>query len=118
VTLSSLATTGARMYNGVFDCVKKVASRNGELYYAFLSSNSCEFCLTSLRCALRVPGISGLYSGLTAGIMRQLVYGMPRMAFYTILLDRFKPPSGEKMPFLKLLGCGFAAGGTAAAIGT
>lgn len=50
-------------------------------------------------------------------MLRQVVYGMPRMAFYTILLEHFKPADGSKMSFAGLLGCGFAAGGTAAAIG-
>jgi hypothetical protein len=42
---------------------------------------------------------------------------MPRMAFYTILLERFQPKDGTPMPFPTLLTCGFVAGGVASAIG-
>ena len=35
-------------------------------------------------------GIAGLYSGLSAGILRQLTYGGPRMAIYPMLVDKAK----------------------------
>lgn len=73
----------------------------------------------SLDCAMQVLRREGLvkgwYAGISAGIFRQLSYGMPRMAFYTMLLERFK--TKEAMPFAKKLGLGLVAGGTAALIG-
>lgn len=79
----------ARQYKGSLDCAVKVFQKEGL--------------------------VNGLYAGISAGIFRQLSYGMPRMAFYTMLLERFKTEGA--MPFYKKLGLGSIAGGTAAMIG-
>lgn len=47
------------MYKGTFDCIAKIAQKGG---------------------------MSGLYSGVSAGILRQLTYGGPRMAIYPMLV--------------------------------
>ncbi len=78
-----------RQYKGTVDCAMKVLRKEGL--------------------------VNGWYAGISAGIFRQLSYGMPRMAFYTMLLERFK--TKEAMPFTMKLGLGLAAGGTAALIG-
>ena len=62
--------------------------------------------------------VRGLYAGVSAGIFRQVVYGMPRMALYSTLLDKFKPPAGEVLSFWKKVGLGFTAGGVASFFGT
>lgn len=95
VNLQVDATSGkSPVYNGTFHCIQTVA---------------------------RTGGIRSLYSGLTAGIFRQITYGMPRMAMYPILMDFVKTKAGLKpgetlsLP-LKFL-CGATSGGTAALLG-
>lgn len=61
-------------------------------------------------------GFVGLYAGISAGIFRQISYGMPRMAIYPMLLERFSTP-GETLPFWKKLGLGSVAGAVAACLG-
>jgi solute carrier family 25 oxoglutarate transporter 11 len=80
-----------KMYSGGADCLKQVYAKSG------------------VR--------NGIYAGIDAGIFRQIVYGMPRMAFYTILVGKYTVP-GESTPFYKKLLMGSTAGGTAALIGT
>lgn len=75
---------------------------------------------SSLQCVkhlFRTEGLRrGLYAGVSAGVFRQISYGMPRMAFYTMLLEKCQTP-GEQMPFTKKLALGSTAGGTAALLG-
>ena len=105
-----------RQYKGSFDCARQVFAKEGL--------------------------VRGLYAGISAGIFRQLSYGMPRMAFYPMLLDRFKEPEGQtcalpplttdarhwsprranaharrRMSFAKKLALGSIAGSTAALLG-
>ena len=58
-----------RQYKGSLDCARQVFAKEGL--------------------------VRGLYAGISAGIFRQISYGMPRMAFYPMLLDRFKEPEGQ-----------------------
>ena len=105
-----------RQYKGSLDCARQVFAKEGL--------------------------VRGLYAGISAGIFRQLSYGMPRMAFYPMLLDRFKEPEGQtcalpplttdarhwsprranararrRMSFAKKLALGSIAGSTAALLG-
>ena len=52
----------------------------------------------------------GLYSGLTAGIFRQITYGMPRLTIYTLIRKEFSV-EGEEMSIWTKLAMGFTAGG-------
>ena len=66
--------------------------------------------------------VKGLYQGISAGILRQLLYGMPRMAIYPMLLEHYseKGPGGggaATLPFWKKLLLGSVAGGAAAFVG-
>ena len=106
-----------RQYKGSLDCARQVFAKEGL--------------------------VRGLYAGISAGIFRQISYGMPRMAFYPMLLDRFKEPEGQtcalpaarrrppappvprranprarhRMSFAKKLALGSIAGSTAALLG-
>ena len=62
-------------------------------------------------------GVSGLYAGLSAGMFRQITYGMPRMAFVPILYDKARSPGEKNLPLYKKLICGAVAGGTASMFG-
>ncbi|RZF47237.1 hypothetical protein LSTR_LSTR004946 [Laodelphax striatellus] len=66
---------------------------------------------------LKTEGITGMYSGLSAGLMRQATYTTTRLGVYTWLFSRF---SGEDSPpgFLMKAGLGMTAGMCGAFVGT
>jgi len=57
-----------------------------------------------------------VYAGISAGIFRQIAYGMPRMAFYTMGLQRASEP-GKPPSFAAKMGIASAAGAAASIIG-
>jgi hypothetical protein len=83
---------GARAYKGTFDCFAVI---------------------------FRKEGFRGLYAGISAGMLRQITYGMPRMAFVPMLYDTVRSPgeTNALMPLWKKLFCGAMGGGAAACIG-
>jgi len=66
---------------------------------------------------IKNEGISTLYNGLSAGLLRQATYTTTRLGIYTWLFEKFstdgKPPS-----FIAKAALGMTAGGSAAFIGT
>lgn len=65
-------------------------------------------------------GVMFLYKGLSAGILRQLTYGLTRLGIFRTLTDRFAPPGGTAadIDFVTKLGCSLTAGGIGALVGT
>lgn len=61
-----------------------------------------------------------LYKGLSAGLLRQLTYGLTRLGIFRTLTDRMAPEGGTAadIDFLTKLGCSLTAGGIGAFIGT
>lgn len=61
-----------------------------------------------------------LYKGLSAGIMRQLTYGLTRLGIFRTLTEKMKPEgkTAADIDFLTKLGCSLTAGGIGALIGT
>jgi len=84
---------GKRLYKGMGDCVTQLYKRDGI--------------------------VRGLYAGLSAGILRQVAYGMPRLGIYTWLLEKVSndQPEGVPLNFAQRLGVSAAAGGTASFMG-
>lgn len=63
-------------------------------------------------------GFSSIYAGISAGMLRQITYGMPRFGLYTIFVgEANKKYTDGPVPFSMRLGMGAAAGGLAACIG-
>jgi len=66
---------------------------------------------------IKTEGITALYNGLSAGLLRQATYTTSRLGIYTWLFEKFsdkgKPPS-----FFMKAALGMTAGGTAAFVGT
>lgn len=81
---------GKKVYRGTFHCM-------GHIY--------------------KEAGVAGLYAGLSAGMFRQITYGMPRMAFVPMLYGAVRSPQEKTLPLYKKLFCGAVAGGTASLIG-
>lgn len=71
----------------------------------------------AIRSILKNEGVSGIYTGLSAGLLRQATYTTTRLGVYTILFERFskdgKPPS-----FLVKASMGMAAGAIGSFVGT
>jgi len=61
-----------------------------------------------------------LYKGLSAGLMRQLTYGLTRLGIFRTLTDRMAPEGGTAadIDFMTKLGCSLTAGGIGALVGT
>ena len=146
---------GKRAYNGTFDCIKKIAARDGakglvRLVVPRRATCMAAFQARSLTCvhtashiphrtshiAPPTPYISSShpsrpalhpnphhtlsqYAGLSAGILRQMTYGGPRMAIYPMLMDMAKDKSkpDAPLPLYKKFMCGASAGGLASLTG-
>jgi solute carrier family 25 oxoglutarate transporter 11 len=68
---------------------------------------------------LKRGGPSALYSGLSAGMFRQITYGGPRMALYPIFTQKMMGPNETmaNLPLWKKFMCGGSAGALASLFG-
>lgn len=66
---------------------------------------------------IKEEGILALYSGLSAGITRQVIYTGARLGLYDTFTEMARSPGEKSMPIAKTAGCALAAGGIAAIIG-
>jgi len=69
---------------------------------------------------IAAEGVGGLYNGLSAGILRQLTYGMSRLGIFRTLTNKFTPEgktAADLSPSTRFL-CSMSAGGLGALIGT
>lgn len=67
---------------------------------------------------LRNEGVIGIYTGLSAGLLRQASYTTTRLGIYTILFDRFAGKEGQPPNFFVKASIGLTAGGIGAFVGT
>eukprot|EP00088_Acartia_fossae_P045690 TRINITY_DN4923_c0_g1_i1.p1 TRINITY_DN4923_c0_g1~~TRINITY_DN4923_c0_g1_i1.p1 ORF type:complete len:306 (-),score=73.13 TRINITY_DN4923_c0_g1_i1:409-1326(-) len=63
-------------------------------------------------------GVSTLYNGLSAGLLRQATYTTTRLGIYTWLFETFSGPDGKPPGFFTKAALGMAAGATGAFVGT
>jgi len=73
--------------------------------------------VTIARNMIANEGFFSLYSGLSAGITRQVIYTGSRLGLYDIFTDMARDKETGKLGFAQTAGCGLAAGGIAALIG-
>eukprot|EP00933_Yihiella_yeosuensis_P024492 TRINITY_DN18_c0_g2_i1.p1 TRINITY_DN18_c0_g2~~TRINITY_DN18_c0_g2_i1.p1 ORF type:complete len:297 (-),score=90.39 TRINITY_DN18_c0_g2_i1:526-1416(-) len=66
---------------------------------------------------LKEEGIGAFYSGLSAGLTRQVVYTGARLGLYDIFTAKAKSPEEKSLPFWKVTACSLGAGGIAAVMG-
>jgi len=66
----------------------------------------------------RNEGITKLYNGLSAGLLRQATYTTTRLGIYTWLFENFSGPQGQPPGFFVKAGLGMAAGASGAFVGT
>jgi len=71
----------------------------------------------ALTTILKTEGITGIYSGLSAGLLRQATYTTTRLGIYTSLFEMFSK-DGKPPAFLTKALIGVTAGGIGAFVGT
>ncbi|KAF4522456.1 hypothetical protein B566_EDAN002540 [Ephemera danica] len=67
---------------------------------------------------LKKEGIVGMYSGLSAGLLRQATYTTTRLGIYTWLFENFSGQDGKPPGFLMKAALGMTAGMAGAFVGT
>jgi len=69
---------------------------------------------------IQKDGFFSLYRGLSAGLLRQMTYGLTRLGIFRTLTTKFTPEgkTAADIPFFTKLGCSLSAGGIGALIGT
>jgi solute carrier family 25 oxoglutarate transporter 11 len=73
--------------------------------------------LHAIRSILKNEGFSGIYTGLSAGLLRQATYTTTRLGVYTILFETFSK-DGKPPNFVMKAGLGMLAGAIGSFIGT
>jgi solute carrier family 25 oxoglutarate transporter 11 len=66
---------------------------------------------------LRSEGAAGLFSGVSATMLRQTLYSTTRMGLYDILKTRWTKENGGVLPLHRKIAAGLIAGGIGAAVG-
>ncbi|XP_063243468.1 mitochondrial 2-oxoglutarate/malate carrier protein [Bacillus rossius redtenbacheri] len=72
----------------------------------------------AFRGILQKEGVVAMYSGLSAGLLRQATYTTTRLGIYTWLFETFSGQDGRPPGFLMKAGLGMAAGVAGAFVGT
>lgn len=109
-----LAGMGATVFVQPLDLVKNRMQLSGQ------GSRAREYKTSghALISILRNEGITGVYTGLSAGLLRQATYTTARLGIYTSLFERMTSDDGTPPSFLLKALIGMTAGGAGAFIGT
>ncbi|XP_061372070.1 mitochondrial uncoupling protein 5-like [Gastrolobium bilobum] len=62
-------------------------------------------------------GVSALFSGVSATVLRQTLYSTTRMGLYDVLKQKWTDPERGTMPLARKIAAGLVAGGIGAAVG-
>lgn len=73
--------------------------------------------LHAIQSIVRNEGLSGIYTGLSAGLLRQATYTTTRLGVYTVLFETFSK-DGKPPGFLTKAAMGMSAGAVGSFIGT
>jgi solute carrier family 25 (mitochondrial oxoglutarate transporter), member 11 len=112
--MGGAAGMGATLFVQPLDLVKNRMQLSGEGGTAKMYKNSFH-AVTSI---LKNEGFVGIYSGLSAGLLRQATYTTSRMGIYQSLLDNFSDNNNKQLSFAFKTAIGIFSGGVAAYIGT
>ncbi|BBN10961.1 solute carrier family 25 (mitochondrial oxoglutarate transporter), member 11 [Marchantia polymorpha subsp. ruderalis] len=69
------------------------------------------------RQVVRAEGVKALYSGVSASILRQVLYSSTRLGLYEVLKVQMQDEHEKSLPLHKKIAAGLAAGGVGAAVG-
>ncbi|XP_072315446.1 mitochondrial 2-oxoglutarate/malate carrier protein [Eucyclogobius newberryi] len=109
-----LAGMGATVFVQPLDLVKNRMQLAGQ------GSKAREY-KTSFHCLMSIlksEGVGGVYTGLSAGLLRQATYTTTRLGIYTILFEKMTSSDGRPPNFFVKAGIGMTAGAIGAFVGT
>ncbi|XP_059477187.1 mitochondrial 2-oxoglutarate/malate carrier protein [Neocloeon triangulifer] len=109
-----LAGMGATCFVQPLDLVKNRMQLSG----AGGAAKEYKTSFHAFRGILKNEGIVGMYSGLSAGLLRQATYTTTRLGIYTWLFENFSGADGKPPGFFMKAGLGMAAGVCGAFVGT
>ncbi|XP_064357191.1 mitochondrial 2-oxoglutarate/malate carrier protein [Dromaius novaehollandiae] len=109
-----LAGMGATVFVQPLDLVKNRMQLSGE----GAKRREYRTSLHAVASILRREGLRGIYTGLSAGLLRQATYTTTRLGIYTVLLERRTGAAGAPPPFAVKALLGMAAGAAGAFVGT
>ncbi|KAI3412771.1 uncharacterized protein J3R85_016890 [Psidium guajava] len=66
---------------------------------------------------VRAEGVSALFSGVSATVLRQTLYSTTRMGLYDILKQKWSDPATHSMPLTRKITAGLVAGAVGAMVG-
>ncbi|XP_067879701.1 mitochondrial 2-oxoglutarate/malate carrier protein [Heterodontus francisci] len=109
-----LAGMGATFFVQPLDLVKNRMQLSGQ------GGRSKEYKTSfhALTTILKAEGIGGIYTGLSAGLLRQATYTTTRLGIYTILFEKLTKADGTPPNFFLKAGIGMTAGAIGAFVGT
>ncbi|XP_065140510.1 mitochondrial 2-oxoglutarate/malate carrier protein [Paramisgurnus dabryanus] len=109
-----LAGMGATVFVQPLDLVKNRMQLSGQ------GSKAREYKTSfhAVGSILRNEGVRGIYTGLSAGLLRQATYTTTRLGIYTVLFERMSKADGTPPNFLMKALIGMTAGATGAFVGT
>lgn len=109
-----LAGMGATVFVQPLDLVKNRMQLAGQGTKAREYKTSFH-CLVSI---LKNEGVGGVYTGLSAGLLRQATYTTTRLGIYTILFEKMTSADGRPPNFFLKAVIGMTAGAVGAFVGT
>uniref|UniRef100_A0A8C5FSB1 Solute carrier family 25 member 11 n=1 Tax=Gadus morhua TaxID=8049 RepID=A0A8C5FSB1_GADMO len=109
-----LAGMGATVFVQPLDLVKNRMQLSGQ------GSKAREYKTSfhALVSILKNEGVGGIYTGLSAGLLRQATYTTTRLGIYTILFEKMTRPDGTPPSFIMKALIGMTAGAIGAFVGT
>ena len=102
----------ATLFVQPLDLVKNRMQLSGEGGTAKAYKNS----LHAITSIVKAEGFTGIYTGLSAGLLRQATYTTSRMGIYASLLEKFSKDE-KSLGFFTKAAIGIFSGGIAAFIG-
>jgi len=112
--IGGLSGMGATLFVQPMDLIKNRMQLSGVGGAAKEHKNT----LHAVRSIIVNEGIKGIYSGLSAGLLRQATYTTTRLGVYTWLFDSMTSSDGKPPGFFMKAGLGMAAGVIGSFVGT
>lgn len=112
--IGGLSGMAATLFVQPMDLIKNRMQLSGEGGKAREHKNTFQ----AIRSIMMKEGITGMYSGLSAGLLRQATYTTTRLGIYTWLFDSMSGPDGKPPGFATKAVLGMAAGTVGAFVGT
>ncbi|XP_048380325.1 mitochondrial 2-oxoglutarate/malate carrier protein [Stegostoma tigrinum] len=109
-----LAGMGATFFVQPLDLVKNRMQLSGQ----GARTKEYKTSFHALTNILKAEGVTGIYTGLSAGLLRQATYTTTRLGIYTVLFEKLTKADGTPPNFLMKALIGMTAGAIGAFVGT